>query len=235
MNEQIGVFKICVFLQAKMISQVEENYLKAIFQLSEGSGLAGSNEISKHLNIKMPTVNSMMKKLAEKGLVIYESYKPIKLTAKGRKEAALIIRRHRLTEMFLVEKMGFGWEEVHSIAEQLEHLQSEAFFLKMDEMLGFPTKDPHGSPIPDKNGKIINEELIKLSACKAGDQVILNAVRNSSEDFLKYLNSKEISLGLKMKIKLIEAFDKSVLLSYGKHKNQVFSATVCDNLLVTKI
>lgn len=113
-----------------MISQTEENYLKALFNLITAKGEATVNELGKQLNIKMPTVNSMMKRLAEKGLVVYESYKPLHLTSKGKKEAAMIIRKHRLTEMYLVEKMGFGWEEVHDIAEQIEHIQSPAFLRK---------------------------------------------------------------------------------------------------------
>ena len=117
-----------------MNSYTEENYLKAIFNLSSEKGEVSANELSKHLGIKMPTVNSMMKKLAEKKLVLYESYKPLRLSEKGKKEAGLIIRKHRLTEMFLVQKMGFGWEEVHEIAEQIEHLHSPVFFEKMDAM-----------------------------------------------------------------------------------------------------
>src|SRR5882672_396420 len=119
-----------------MNSQTEENYLKALFNLANEKGETSVNELSRLLGIKMPTVTSMMKKLAEKKLVHYESYKPLRLTEKGKKEAALVIRKHRLTEMFLVEKMGFGWEEVHDIAEQVEHIRSAAFFDKMDELLG---------------------------------------------------------------------------------------------------
>ena len=127
-----------------MISLTEENYVKALFNLSNESGEVNVNELSKWLQIKMPTVTSMMKKLAEKKLVHYESYKPLRLTEKGKKEAALIIRKHRLTEMFLVEKMGFGWENVHEIAEQVEHIHSPDFFEKMDELLGFPKMDQIG-------------------------------------------------------------------------------------------
>lgn len=137
-----------------MFTLAEENYLKGLFHLSDEAGEVGVNELSRHLGIKMPTVNSMVKKLAEKGLVHYETYKPLRLTPTGRKEAALIIRKHRLTEMFLVEKMGFGEEHIHAIAEQVEHIQSPEFFEKMDELLGFPTADPHGSPIPDKHGRM---------------------------------------------------------------------------------
>ena len=218
-----------------MISQTEENYLKALWNITSNKGEASVNELSKQLDIKMPTVNSMMKRLAEKGLVIYESYKPLKLTEKGKKQAALIIRKHRLTEMYLVEKMGFGWEQVHDIAEQIEHIQSPAFFEKMDELLGFPKIDPHGSPIPDKNGKIEVEQYIryiKLSECKAGDTVTFMAVSHSTDDLLKYLNSRDLALGSKIKVRSIEPFDDSMTVSYGSKKAEMLSSKVCEKLLV---
>lgn len=218
-----------------MNSLAEENYLKAMFSLSNDKGEVNVNDLSKRLEIKMPTVTSMMKKLATKKLVHYESYKPLKLTDKGKKEAALIIRKHRLTEMFLVEKMGFGWEQVHEIAEQIEHIQSLEFFAKMDELLGFPKLDPHGSPIPDKNGKIIWKEYSKLSECKVGETLKLSAVINTSNEFLKFLNSRELSLGVKMKIKSVEPFDNTMVVSYGKRLSETLSHTVCDRLLVEKI
>ncbi len=215
-----------------MISQTEENYLKALFTLTSIKGEASVNEVSKQLDIKMPTVNSMMKRLAEKELVVYESYKPLKLTAKGKKQAALIIRKHRLTEMYLVEKMGFGWEEVHDIAEQIEHIKSPVFFAKMDELLGYPTVDPHGSPIPDINGNLALEQYSKLSDCKEGDVVTFMAVQTSSEDLLKFLNSRELSLGLDLKIQRIEPYDSSMAVSYGDHQTEMLSNRVCEKLLV---
>lgn len=217
-----------------MNSLTEENYLKALFNLGNETGEVNVNELSKSLAIKMPTVTSMMKKLAEKKLVYYESYKPLRLTEKGRIEAGIIIRKHRLTEMFLVEKMKFGWEEVHDIAEQVEHIQSALFFEKMDELLGYPKIDPHGSPIPDKNGKMIWKEYSKLSDCRVGETVKLAAVINTSSDFLKYLNSREMQLGLKMQIKSIEAFDKSMVVFYEKHPTETLSHLVCERLLVEK-
>lgn len=217
-----------------MYSLTEENYLKALFNISNGSGEVNVAELSKTLDIKMPTVTSMMKKLSEKKLVHYESYKPLRLTEKGRKEAGLIIRKHRLTEMFLVDKMKMGWEDVHDIAEQIEHIQSPVFFDKMDELLGYPKIDPHGSPIPDKNGKIVWIEYNKLSDCKVGETVKLAAVINTSSDFLKFLNAREMRLGLKIKIKSIEQFDKSIVVSYGKRQKEVLSNVVCERLLVEK-
>lgn len=217
-----------------MTSLTEENYLKALLNLSNEKGEVSINELSKHLCIKMPTANSMMKKLADKKMVHYISYKPLKLTEKGKKEAALILRKHRLTEMFLVDKMGFGWEEVHAIAEQIEHIHSLAFFEKMDEILGFPKFDPHGSPIPDKNGKMEWIAYESLIHCKVGDTVKLAAVMQSSDDFLRFLNSRELSLGTKLKIKAIEDFDGSMTISYGKRTSEVLSAIVCEKLLVAR-
>jgi DtxR family Mn-dependent transcriptional regulator len=215
-----------------MNTYTEENYLKAIFNLSAVKGEANVNELSKQLAIKMPTVNSMMKKLADKGLLVYESYKPVRLTHKGQKEAALIIRKHRLTEMFLVEKMGFGWDEVHNIAEQIEHVQSPAFFAKMDELLEFPKLDPHGSPIPDKNGKMAWVTYHKLNDCKPGDTVVFKAVTLSSDDFLKFLNVRELALGTVIKVKSVEPFDGSMTIEYNKKKAEVLSQLVCDRILV---
>ena len=215
-----------------MYSYTEENYLKALFNLANEMGEVSANELSKHLKIKMPTVNSMMKKLAEKKLVNYESYKPFKLTEKGKKEAGLIIRKHRLTEMFLVEKMDFGWEQVHTIAEQIEHLKSPEFFEKMDQMLGYPSIDPHGSPIPDKNGKIEWKKYEKLSDCLPGQTVTLSAVIHTTDDFLKFLNSRKLQLGTQMKIKNKEVFDGSMEVIYAGKKLETLSATVCERLLV---
>jgi DtxR family Mn-dependent transcriptional regulator len=215
-------------------SLTEENYLKALYNIANEAGEVNVAELSKSLDIKMPTVTSMMKKLANKKLVHYESYKPLRLTEKGKKEASLIIRKHRLTEMFLVDKMKMGWEDVHDIAEQIEHIQSPVFFEKMDELLGYPKVDPHGSPIPDRKGKIVWKEYNKLSDCKAGETVRLAAVINTSSEFLKFLNTREMRLGLKIKIKSIEPFDKSIVVSYSKRTAEVLSNIACERLLVEK-
>jgi DtxR family Mn-dependent transcriptional regulator len=217
-----------------MNSLTEENYLKALFNIANKNGEVNVAELSKCLDIKMPTVTSMMKKLSKKKLVHYESYKPLHLTEKGKKEASLIIRKHRLTEMFLVNKMKMGWEDVHDIAEQIEHIQSPVFFEKMDEMLDHPKIDPHGSPIPDPNGKLIWKDYNKLSDCKAGEVVTIAAVINTSSEFLKFLNTREMRLGLKIKIKEIEPFDQSMVVSYGKRQGEVLSNVACERLLVER-
>ena len=217
-----------------MKSLNEENYLKAIFHLIDKDDTFTVNELSKMLNIKMPSVNSMMKKFSQKNWVIYESYKPIKITALGKKEAAHVVRKHRLTEMFLVEKMGFGWEVVHEIAEQLEHIHSEIFFDKMDELLNYPKVDPHGEPIPDKQGNIIQQNLTKLSECKAGNSAILSAVIDSSDEFLTYLNHRNLSLNSELKILEVEKFDQSMKIEFGGN-TETLSKMVCDKILVQKI
>ena len=182
----------------------------------------------------MPTVTNMMKKMAFKNLVHYQSYKPLKLTKKGKKEAALIIRKHRLTEMYLVEKMEFGWEEVHNIAEQIEHIKSPKLFAKMEELLDYPKFDPHGTPIPDINGEMEWKAFSKLSECKPGERVKMAAVINTSDEFLKFLNRREIHLGLKIKIESVEPFDNTMVVKYKNHSEETISHTVCERLLVEK-
>jgi DtxR family Mn-dependent transcriptional regulator len=216
------------------MSPTEENYLKTLFYLENREGEASVNELSKALDIKMSTVNSMMKKFAEKELVHYESYKPLKLTSKGKQKAALILRKHRLTEMFLYEKMGLGWEEVHSIAEQIEHINSPIFFDRMDELLGHPHIDPHGSPIPDKKGNLPKMNYYKLSECIIGETVTFSAVTNSSEDLLQFLSKRNLTLGLKLIITDIESFDGSMTISHTANNNEILSKFICDRLLVSK-
>lgn len=217
-----------------MISLTEENYLKAIFHLRNDDNTVTVNELSKFLNVKMPSVNNMMKKFAQKNWIIYETYKPLRITEEGNKQAALIVRKHRLTEMFLVEKMNFGWENVHEIAEQLEHVHSDIFFDKMDEILQYPKFDPHGEPIPDKEGNIIALDLQKLSSCKIGDPVIFSSVTVSDDEFLSYLNSKELELGKKLQIMEIEKYDQSMSILKEDGNKITLSKMVCDKILVKR-
>jgi DtxR family Mn-dependent transcriptional regulator len=137
--------------------------------------------------------------------------------------------------MYLVQIMGFGWEEVHKIAEQVEHITASELFEKMDKMLNHPKIDPHGSPIPDKNGKMEWLQYNKLSECKPGDSVKIAAVTEAGDDFLRFLNSRNLRLGLKLKIKSVESFDGSMSIDYDDKKNKMFSHTVCERLLVEKI
>jgi len=211
----------------------EENYLKALFHLVDNEGKVTINELSKFLNVKMPSVNNMMKKFAEKKWVIYETYKPLIVTGSGRREAALVVRKHRLTEMFLVKKMNFGWENVHEIAEQLEHVHSQIFFDKMDEILDYPKFDPHGEPIPDKDGNIIAQDLQKLSNCEIGETVVFASVTLSDDAFLTYLNDRQLLLNTKVKIVKIESFDKSMTIEISG-KKEVLSKKATEKILVKK-
>lgn len=215
-----------------MASTTEENYLKALFNLSNSKGEVNLSELANSLQVSLPTANSMVKSLQKSGWLKYEKYKPLILTPEGEKEAALIIRKHRLTEMFLVKKMGFGWEEVHEIAEQVEHIHAPKFFQKMDEMMGYPTIDPHGSPIPDIQGRISHINFSPLSSCKPDQIVQLAALTNSSTEFLEFLNSRKLALGTELKILSREAYDSSVVVSYENHPHETLSEKVAERLLV---
>jgi DtxR family Mn-dependent transcriptional regulator len=175
----------------------------------------------------------MMKKFAEKKWVIYETYKPLTVTSSGMREASLVVRKHRLTEMFLVEKMNFGWENVHEIAEQLEHLHSQIFFDKMDEILNYPKYDPHGEPIPDKQGNIIAQDLLQLSNCSVGDKVIFTSLTLSDDGFLTYLTGKNLLLNTEISVLKIENFDKSMTIEINNSK-EILSRQATEKILVKK-
>jgi DtxR family Mn-dependent transcriptional regulator len=210
----------------------EENYLKALHRLSQNGESISVKRIAALLDIKMPTVNSMVKNLSEKKLIKYEKYKSIELTEKGRKQALLILRKHRLTELFLKDVMGLGWEEVHDIAEQIEHLQSDLFFNRIDEMLGYPKFDPHGEPIPDIQGKLPQLKATPLSLATAGKKYQLSGVLNNDASFLTYLNSIDLQLGSQIEIITVQEFDKSMSVKLNSKTKTVFSALICQNLLV---
>lgn len=218
-----------------MPTQTKENYLKAIFFLSEKNAEVSITVLANQMKVSKPTVNNMVKKMEEKGWLIYKKYKPITLTSKGKKIGALIVRKHRLSEMFLSEVMGFGWEEVHDIAEEMEHLNSVILFDRMDEILGFPTKDPHGSPIPDKNGKISKSNYINLTSIKEGKTIVLCGLAQSSKELLLYLNKKKITLGTELKVKHIEHFDKSFEIVLKDGSQFVLTYDVCKCLLVKPV
>jgi DtxR family Mn-dependent transcriptional regulator len=216
-----------------MSTTTEENYLKTLLALSaDTEGKVSVSDLAKALAISTPSANSMVKKLAERGLVFYQKYKPLQLTKSGRKAAALVVRKHRLTEMFLVEQMGFGWEEVHAIAEQIEHVDSPAFFNRLDELMGHPKVDPHGSPIPDAEGNITSKNRRRLSECGAGETVSVVGLDHKSNEFLHFLNDRDLSLGTTLIIHHREAFDGSLTLSYPGHDRVTFSKVVVERLLV---
>lgn len=210
----------------------EENYLKALFHLSLENEEVSVLDLSKSLNIKMPTVNSMVKKLSSKELISYEKYKPLTLTQGGKRAAGLIIRKHRLVEMFLVEHLGFGWDEVHEIAEQIEHIKSQRFFDRIDQLLDFPKVDPHGSPIPDINGEVAIQNYKKLEECLEGQQATFMSVGSSQDSFLKLIDKLNLKLGDKIKVLEIQDFDKTMRVLVNNNSEQTLSQLVATNLLV---
>lgn len=216
----------------RMISLTEENYLKVLYRLAQQNPEITVKDIAESLNIKMPTVNSMVKKLDEKKFIRYEKYKAIELTEKGRKQALYILRKHRLTELFLSQVMGLGWEEVHDIAEQIEHIQSDRFFNRIDEMLGYPQFDPHGDPIPDINGKLPVYKSFPLSEGVLNKTYKLSGVANHDPSFLQFLDSIGLTLGSTIEIKEVQDFDKSMTVKLNSKNKTIFSHTVCRNLLV---
>ena len=178
-----------------MPSPSVENYLKTLLSLSESTGAVNITDLSAALAVSKPAANGMIKSLAARGLVDYERYRPLSLTAEGRRAAALIVRKHRLTEMFLVTQMGFRWDEVHEVAEQIEHIDAPKFFARMDELMGHPTVDPHGSPIPTREGAIANQDYRPLAGVGPGQRVVLRAVAGSDDALFTYLTEHGIALG----------------------------------------
>lgn len=200
----------------------EENYLKAIFHLERAypAGVS-TNALAEEMETKASSVTDMIKKLSEKKLVDYKKYQGFKLSKLGLETAVSVIRKHRLWEVFLVEKLDFSWDEVHEVAEQLEHIKSEKLIRELDRFLGFPKRDPHGDPIPDAEGnfKVLNKVL--LSDLKKGESGIFVGVKDSSKTFLQFLDKRNIALGSEIKIIDKEPFDQSVLIKMNDEELRV--------------
>lgn len=210
----------------------EENYLKTIYHLTNLSDSeVSTNAIAEMMETKASSVTDMLKKLAEKDLVNYKKYQGVSLTDKGRHSAKMIVRKHRLWEVFLVDKLDFAWDEVHDIAEQLEHIKSEQLIKKLDDFLGNPTEDPHGDPIPNANGQIVAIEKQLLSELAENQTGICVGVKDSSADFLKYLDKQEIALGSKIEIIFKESFDLSTKIKVNG-KELTISNKIANNLYV---
>lgn len=210
----------------------EENYLKTIYHITSASGPeVSTNAIAEKMETKASSVTDMLKKLAEKELVVYKKYQGVSLTNKGNLAAKMIVRKHRLWEVFLVDKLQFPWDEVHDIAEQLEHIKSEKLINKLDDFLGNPTEDPHGDPIPDSSGKIIKVEKLLLSELKTNQTGICVGVKDSSAEFLKYLDKNKIALGVTIKVNSIEDFDLSLNVKVDGN-NLLISNKIAGNLFV---
>jgi DtxR family Mn-dependent transcriptional regulator len=210
----------------------EENYLKVIYHLSLVSHKGvNTNAIAGMLDTKASSVTDMLKKLAEKDLVSYQKYQGVTLTENGLRSAKMIVRKHRLWEVFLLEKLGFSWDEVHDIAEELEHIKSDNLINKLDEFLGFPAFDPHGDPIPDGNGVIKKVNKLLLSEAELNVKYQCVGVKDSSSEFLKYLDKQKIALGSTFLVKERESFDDTLLVEVNS-KQITISNKIANNLYV---
>lgn len=210
----------------------EENYLKAIFHLGGLDGAAiSTNAIAEQMETKPSSVTDMVKKLSEKGLVNYKKYQGVSLTASGRTTALAVIRKHRLWEVFLVEKLDFSWDEVHEVAEQLEHIKSEKLIDRLDQLLEFPKYDPHGDPIPGKNGEFQERDKLLLSKMPVNGKGVCVGVKDSSATFLKFLDKNNIALGNLIEVLDKEDFDNSLHIRVAGTLLQV-SHQIAANLYV---
>ena len=215
-----------------MTTLSEENYLKAIYHLGNYGALSVStNAIAEQMETKASSVTDMLKKLADKGLVNYKKYQGAKLTDQGIKIASTVVRKHRLWEVFLVENLNFTWDEVHDVAEQLEHIQSKKLINQLDAFLKFPTHDPHGDPIPDENGEFKKTDKILLSQMGDKSSCVCVGVKDSSSEFLKYLDRNGIALGTKIQVLSKESFDGSMVLQIDRMEKTI-SKEVSNNLFV---
>ena len=217
-----------------MLSYTEENYLKAIYHLSEGGEKSVlTNELADAMSTKPASVTDMIKKLSAKKLIAYEKYYGVTLTKTGKVDALAIIRKHRLWETFLVEKLKFNWDQVHDVAEQLEHIQSPLLIEKLDEFLGHPIADPHGHPIPDKTGKIHVAQQIPLGEINENKTATVRAVKRGSPSFLQYLSKIGVYIGAHVAILEKTEFDGSVEILIDKKKKAFISKEASLNILVT--
>ena len=214
-----------------MYSQSEEDYLKALYHLEMDYDAVSTNSIAGYLEMKPSSVTEMLKKLAEKKFIHYQKYKGTSLTKKGKLIALSIIRKHRLWETFLVEKLGFSWDKVHYIAEQLEHIKSEELIENLDDFLGNPKYDPHGDPIPNKNGEIekMNQKL--LIELKTGQKGIITGVKKGTASLLNYLDKEKIKLGDSVNVIEVLEFDGTFIVEINNRK-LTFSEKICQNLLL---
>ena len=215
-----------------MATLSEENYLKAIFHLTtKDNMLVSTNSIAKKMKTKASSATDMIKKLSDKGHVDYHKYKGVNLTDKGRLAAISVIRKHRLWEVFLVKKLNFSWDEVHEVAEQLEHIKSEKLIKELDTFLDFPSEDPHGDPIPNSEGEMPNTKRVLLSMGNPGDNCICVGVKDSSASFLQYLDRYKITLGTQISVISKEPFDESMLVMINSSRNSI-SKEVANNILI---
>ena len=219
-----------------MNSFTEENYLKAIYKIAEsGEGDISTNDIARKMNTTAASVTDMLKKLAKKKYIKYKKYNGLSMTDSGKKIALSIIRKHRLWEMFLVKVLKFTWDEVHEVAEQLEHIRSEKLVQHIDKLLNFPKFDPHGDPIPDTNGKFVaqKEKPILLADVKQDKKYIVTGVVDHSMSFLQLLDKSGILLGSRIKVKAVQPYDRSLSILLNGKRNLFISSQIAKNILVS--
>jgi len=218
------------------VTFTEENYIKAIFKLQEiQNNPVSTNSIALEMKTTAASVTDMLKKLSEKDILEYTKYKGVTLTPKGHIRAKVLIRKHRLWEVFLVEKLFFTWDEVHEIAEQLEHIDSSALVDRLDEFLGQPKFDPHGDPIPDKNGNFEFRTQIELIHIKSGKSAVVVGVKDHSTAFLKHLDELKIALGITLTVLSQAEYDGSIKVKFQNGEHYIISRKVGQNLLVQEL
>lgn len=218
------------------MTTTEENYIKEIFKLNPTANLTVStNEIAAAMQTSAASVTDMVKRLSEKGYVIYAKYKGAKLSPNGLIKAKQLIRNHRLWEVFLVDKLNFSWDEVHEVAEQLEHVKSDRLIEQLDLFLNFPKFDPHGDPIPDADGNIKLRSQDLLANITEGKKCVLLGVRDTSKEFLQFLDSLNITLGSEFEILQNFSYDKSKKIKTAEGQTHTFSSQVNNNLFVKEI
>lgn len=213
-------------------TSAEENYLKAIFKIAEKEpGAVLTNALAAEMGTSAASATDMLKRLSDKQLVAYEKYRGVTLSESGNRIATDLIRKHRLWEVFLVDKLGFAWDEVHEFAEQLEHIQGENLAERLDDFLGHPRFDPHGDPIPDAQGQWLRRPQVRLSTLSPGQRGIVTGVDDHAPTFLQYLD--ELGLGLGAELELLErtAYDQSSKIRI-RIREAVLSEKVCQNLFV---
>lgn len=217
------------------LSYTEENYLKSIYHLSQdGTQDVSTNAIADDLNTKAASVTDMIKKLANKNVLTYKKYKGVNVSDEGRRVALTVIRKHRLWEVFLVEKMKFNWDQVHDVAEQLEHIKSPLLIKRLDEFLGYPKYDPHGDPIPDENGEYKAKPQVPISLVEIGHEGIMVSVKDSSSPFLQYLDKIGAYIGAKIKVMDRVDFDGSNEILLDNKRTIFISKEVAENILISE-
>lgn len=212
----------------------EEDYIKAIYHLSKDlKSFASTSGIAAQLDTKASSVTDMIQKLSDKKVVHYKKYQGVRLTERGEAYAAAIVRKHRLWEYFLVEKLNFSWDEVHEVAEELEHIKSEKLIERLDSFLDFPKVDPHGDPIPDQHGKVPDIKKVLLSVMKEGQSGIVIGVKDSSSKFLRYLDKLNVALGTEIKVLEREAFDNSMVIVIDQQTVHISAITAANIYIKT--